>query len=689
MANHLADESSPYLQQHANNPVDWYPWCDEALNLARESETPILLSIGYSTCHWCHVMAHESFEDPTTAAVMNELFINIKVDREERPDLDKIYQTALQLINPQGGGWPLTMFLDPETLLPYFGGTYFPPEPRYQLPGFTDLLRRLREVYDKEREALNEQGDKLQATLDQMTPPVLDPSLEDVELLATARDQLAQQYDSQEGGFGKAPKFPMPNAILRLLNHWAMQRRAGQSDKDALDMVMISLTQMARGGIYDHLGGGFCRYATDAKWQVPHFEKMLYDNGLLLSLYSRALTLGPDALFSDAVIETIGWLQREMRAPEGGFYAALDADSEGEEGKFYVWRREQAKKVLSEDEYLLVETLYGLDKPANFENKWTLHRSDSWRSVVERLSLEDDNARALLTSAKQKLFQLREQRPRPGTDEKILAAWNGLLLCGLADAATQFQNSEWLELAQQTADFLRDQMWHDNILYATHQNGAAKYPGYLDDYANVLKGLVALLRAQWRAEDVTFARALADVLVAQFYDKDSGGFFFTSANSHAQAPLIYRPKPTLDDALPPGNGQAAQALMELGHLLGDSQYLDVANNTLRWARAVMEKIPAAHCGMLEALAQTVYPPEMVILRGPNELTAEWRQAVSGGYTPWRTVYEIPYDNVGITPDYLPKLVSADAQTQVTAFVCSGTQCSLPITELAELKTTLN
>lgn len=685
MANRLTQEPSPYLQQHANNPVNWQPWDEVALELAKQQQKPILLSIGYSTCHWCHVMAHESFEHAATAAVMNQHYINIKVDREERPDLDRVYQTALQLINPQGGGWPLTMFLDPDTLLPFYGGTYFPPEPRYQLPSFTDLLLRLNEAFQNQREEINQQGSTLHDTLGQMIPPIIEPELADSVLLKLARDQLGQQYDSQDGGFGQAPKFPMPNALSRILRHWAYNRREGGRDKDALDMVMISLTQMARGGIYDHLGGGFCRYATDRKWMVPHFEKMLYDNAQLLSLYSHALTLGPDALFEGAVENTISWLQREMRDEGGAFYAALDADSEGQEGKFYLWRREQVKKALAKDEYLLVETLYGLDKPANFDNKWNLHRYDSWRSVVERLSLHEADALTLLSSAKSKLLAIRDQRVRPATDHKILTAWNGLLVRGLADAARQFERPDWLLLGQQTTDFLAEQCWVDRQLYATYQQGAPKHVGYLDDYANLISGLLSLLESQWRDQDVVFARELADVLLDQFYDTENGGFYFTG---HNQTPLIHRPKPSMDDALPPGNGTAVQVMLRLGQLLGEVKYLDAATQTLRWARALMEKVPAAHCNLLHALEELVYPAELVILRGPLDDMRAWQKELVGGYMPWRAVYHIPYEGVHALPAYLPKLVDSQTQSRVTAYVCSGTECSLPITDLATLKETL-
>ena len=398
------------------------------------------------------------------------------------------------------------------------------------------------------------------------------------------------------------------------------------------------------------------------------------------------MTLGPDALFSEAIEDTIDWLAREMRHPEGGFYAALDADSEGVEGKFYVWRREQVKKLLDADEYLVFETLYGLDKPANFESQWNLHRYDSWRSVVSRLSLESETADALLASAKTKLLAERDQRIRPGTDDKILTAWNGLAIRGLADAGMQQKRDDWLNLAQGAADFLRNNCWDGERLYATWRAGTPRYAGYLDDYANVLDGLLTLVSARWREQDVQFAKQLADVLLTQFYDVENGGFYFTA---HDHEELIYRPKPTMDDALPPGNGTATTALMKLGHLLGETEYLDAAHNTLRWARAVMERLPAGHCTLLGALEDTLYLPEFVVLRGPTAEMQRWAAQLEGGFMPWRRLYAIPYEDTQTLPAYLPRLVSAEQQKQVTAYVCSGLQCSLPMTSLDELKAALN
>jgi uncharacterized protein YyaL (SSP411 family) len=679
MNNRLQDESSPYLRQHADNPVHWQPWDDAALTAAREQDKPILLSIGYSACHWCHVMAHESFEDSATAALMNDCFVNIKVDREERPDLDKVYQLAHQVLTQQGGGWPLTMFLDPHSLLPFFGGTYFPKSARAQIPGFTDLLGRINDAWQQQRDALGEQGEKLRDVFARLNESEAADQLADPAALADkAIEQLNGQYDASEGGFGTAPKFPMASTLAFLL-HQAVAKQ----NRQAMDMVMTTLTRMARGGIYDHLGGGFFRYATDRAWAIPHFEKMLYDNGQLLSLYADAVIVGPDELFANALRETAGWLAGDMASPEGAFYAARDADSEGQEGHFYLWRRDEIKKALSEDEYLIIETLYGIDKPANFENRWNLARRDAWRSVVERLSLERDQADTLLSGAKQKLLALRQQRIAPGLDDKVLTAWNAMTIKGLAKTSIALGETRWLEVAQRCADFLREQLFDGDTLYASWQ-GQARFPAYLDDYANLMEALLTLLSAEWRETDAAFVRQLADRAVARFQDPEHGGFFFT----HDRGELFHQPKPTMDDALPPGNGVIAQALIQLGHLFGENEYLEAAERALYWANGRMLQYPAGHCSMLGALEQYLEPAEQIIIRGPREQLDEWLELARGGFAPNRRCYGIPYDGVSTLPGYLPRLVSIEEQSRPVAYRCENFSCSLPIRSLDELKQTL-
>ncbi len=679
MTNRLQTETSPYLLQHADNPVHWQPWDEQALQQARELDKPILLSIGYSACHWCHVMAHESFADETTAAAMNEGFVNIKVDREERPDLDKVYQLAHQVLTQQTGGWPLTMFLDPHSLLPFFGGTYFPKIPRQQMPGFTDLLARVTDAWQEQRDELGEQSEKLAEVFAQINATDVASSLGDDQALAEqACTALAGQYDSAEGGFGSAPKFPMASTLSFLLRY-----AITNANREAMDMVMTTLTRMARGGIYDHLGGGFFRYATDRLWAIPHFEKMLYDNGQLLSLYADAVAVGPDALFTGALRDSAAWLLRDMRDPEGGFYAARDADSEGEEGKYYVWRREEIKRALNEDEYLLIETLYGLDKPANFASRWNLTRRDAWRSVVMRLSLSPEVAAATLADAQAKLLQLREQRPAPGLDNKVLTAWNAMVIKGLAKTSVALDEPEWLLAAQRCTDFLREQLFDGETLYATWQ-GQARFPAYLDDYANLLDALTVLLSISWRECDAAFATTLADMALQRFSDQENGGFYFTDSGDE----LFHRPKPTMDDATPPGNGVLADALIRLGHLFAEPKYLDAAEATLRWADARMQQYPAGHCTLLSALSDCNHPPEQIIVRGPEDQLADWLAVARDGYQPQRVSYGIPYEGNRTVPSYLPKLVSIEEQSSVVAFHCENFACSPPIRSLDALKAAL-
>ena len=684
MQNNLQQASSLYLKQHAQQPVHWQPWSDSTLAEAAAADRPIFLSIGYAGSHWCQIMSRESFNDAVTADVLNQHFCCIKVDREERPDLDKVYLSAMQLLTQHGGGWPLNLFLDPHTLLPFFAGTYFPAQTQNGQPGFADLLMRLFEAYDKKREELTSQADKLSNTLKQLSSPVLDPELTDAALISACRDGLAERFDSAEGGFGQSMKFAMPGSIDRLLNYWAFVRRDNGMDKDTLDMVMTTLTQIARGGVFDHIGGGFFRYAQDRQWRVPHFEKVLYDNAQLLSVYARAMKLGGDVLFADTLTTTLAWLTREMRDPHGGFYAGQDGASQGQRGRHYLWRREQAKKLLDEDAYLLIETLYTLDKPANVDNHWVLHRRDSYRSVIERLSMTQQSADALLSDAKERLFEERAKRTPPITDKKILSGWNGLLITGLCDAFDALGNEAWLHTAQEIADFLRTHCWDGEHLSVCWQDGQTSGPAYLDDYAAVLQGLLTLLSHRWRDTDALFAKALADTVVALFYDNDNGGFYFAGTDQPA---LIFNPKPSFDEALPPGNAVLTQALVQLGQLLGDTTYLDAATNTLRWARAAMERYPANHCGLISAL-QFDANALTVVLRGPLDEMTQWRDALISGYSPWLKIYCLPYDIGGPVPDYLPGLVSAATRAEVSAFVFADGQASQPISELTALKQAL-
>jgi uncharacterized protein YyaL (SSP411 family) len=671
--NKLAQETSPYLQQHAHNPVDWYPWGEAALEKAHAEDKPILLSIGYSACHWCHVMAHESFEDPATAQVMNELFVNIKVDREERPDLDKIYQTAHHLLTQRSGGWPLTMFLTPDGQTPFFGGTYFPCEERYGMPSFTNLMQRVEAFYHERRGEINTQNKSLIKALRSITQGA---GATAAQLNATpldgARQQLEENFDNKYGGFGAAPKFPHPTNIERLLRHWAATKITGKPDDKALDMVRRTLHAMAAGGIYDQLGGGFCRYSVDERWMIPHFEKMLYDNGPLLAPYADTWQASGDAAFKRIADETAQWVMREMQSPEGGYYSTLDADSEGEEGKFYVWTPEVVRRVLGDDKsYEIIAAYYGMDQPANFEGHWHLHIQQSVSDLAKAHGMTEEEVNETIKQARTALFKEREQRVRPGRDEKILTSWNGLMIKGMAVAGRALQRQEFIASAERALDFIKQTLWQDGRLLATYKEGKAHLTAYLDDYAFLADGVLELLQFRWRDGDLAFAIELAEAMLDHFEDKQAGGFFFT-ANDHES--LIYRPKPTSDEALPSGNGIAAFVLIRLGHLLGEQRYLDAAERTIRSAWNAVLQMPYAYNAILLALENLLYPGQSIVLRGEEDVIAKWQTCCQQHYAPRRYSIAIPsyvQDLPGALVEYSPK---GDA----VAYVCTGFQCQPPV-----------
>ncbi|GAB5605659.1 thioredoxin domain-containing protein [Sideroxyarcus sp. TK5] len=676
MHNHLIRETSPYLLQHAENPVDWHPWSPEALQLARAQDKPILLSIGYSACHWCHVMAHESFEDADVAAVMNEHFINIKVDREERPDLDQIYQNAHYLLARRSGGWPLTMFLSPDGT-PFYSGTYFPKQPRYGLPGFPQLLLQLAQAYKAQRKELAAQGEQLISALAAWQPkPGSDEMTLDASSLASAVQRLKQDCDRVNGGFGDAPKFLHP-AELDLL----MRQAKAHQDEDARHVALFTLQQMALGGLYDQLGGGFCRYSVDATWDIPHFEKMLYDNGLLLGLYSDAWLNSRDPLFARIVEQTAGWVMREMQSPLGGYYASLDADSDHEEGKFYVWQRNDIRNLLSEAEYAIVKPYYALDSTPNFEHHaWHLRVSRPLSAIAQSLQLDQTQATALLASAQAKLFAAREQRIRPGRDEKILGSWNGLMITGMAKAARVFGRDDWKISAQRAMDFVRATLWQEGKLYATHKDGKTHLNAYLDDHAFLLDAALESMQTEYRETDMQFAVQLAEALLARFEDVENGGFYFTS---HDHEALIQRNKSGQDNATPSGNGIAAQGLLRLAELTGDTRYRDAAERCLKLFYPLMQQAASQCCSLNTALGELLQPPSLLVLCGDEKETAAWRAAVSENYVPELMVIALRGDEQG-----LPEVLSKPKQTSTTAWLCRGTQCLPPITDLNALKAAL-
>jgi len=682
--NSLINETSPYLLQHANNPVDWYPWGDKALSRAREENKPILLSIGYSACHWCHVMAHESFEDEATANTMNEHFINIKVDREERPDLDKIYQTAQQLLTQRTGGWPLTMFLSPESHIPFFGGTYFPPTSRFGLPGFKDLLLRVYQYYQTEREAIEKQNHSLKETFEKMADVNKTPDdvIVDEEPLAIALQQLEQSFDKRHGGFGAAPKFPHPTNLELLLRSCVRNKNNDTLNNNALAMLDITLHKMAEGGIYDQLGGGFSRYSVDERWMIPHFEKMLYDNGPLLSLYCQSWQVTNDPFFKTVATETADWVMRDMQDERGGYYSTLDADSEGEEGKFYVWTREQIQSLLSDKEFELCSRYYGLNDPPNFEGKWHLRIVEDLGEVAEALSIKKNEAESLIYQIKLKLLAERNKRIWPGRDEKLLTSWNALMIKGMATAAVTFDREDYLKSATDALEFIRDAMWQNGRLVATYKDGKGHLNAYLDDYAFLIDAILVLLEGRWNNDWLNFAINLAEILIEYFEDKQEGGFFFTS---HDHEQLIQRSKPYMDDSVPAGNGIAAYALGRLGHLLGNNQYLTTTERVLRSSWSSIERFPSAHNALLLALEEFLSPPQSIIIRGNEKEMVEWRNICRENQNPFRTVLCIPSSE-----EALPELLAQrKPQAETVAYICSGHHCQAPVLQLDLLAENLN
>ncbi len=679
--NRLSNCKSPYLLQHAHNPVDWWPWCQEALTQAKQEDKLILLSIGYSACHWCHVMAHESFDDPATADVMNRYFINIKVDREQRPDLDKIYQTAHQMLNQRPGGWPLTMILTPDDQIPFFAGTYFPDTEKHGMPPFKDVLRRVDEFYRENPTQIREQNASLISALNSLTNTASSGDDLNSAPLDQARRQLEQQFDNEHAGFGKAPKFPHPTNLVRLLRHWNATQNTGNEDTRAKDILYISLQAMASGGLYDQLRGGFFRYSVDDVWMIPHFEKMLYDNGLLLGLYAMASKVFNDRSFERASIETADWIIEEMQSGEGGYYSTLDADSESEEGKFYVWEPEQVKSILNKQEYSLFAPLFGLDRKANFEGHWHLHRFSSVEALATENKISVNDATAHINRAKQKLLSARDTRVRPDRDDKILVAWNALMIKGMAQTGRLLREPKFITSAQRAGDFILEKMFVRGRLYANYKDDSADIMAYLDDYAFVLDALLELLSAQWQSKYLRFAINLAESLLEYFEDKELGGFYFT-AHDHEQ--LIQRPKPMSDEAIPAGNAIAAYALARLGHLLSEPRYINASERTIRNAWSSLSQTPYAHAAMLDALEEYLYPPHIIIIRGNQEQKTKWQDSVNSNFDTRTMCFYIDNNEQELNSAIADKAPAADNNI---AYLCSGRQC-FPATNSIEALLTL-
>ena len=678
--NRLQDESSPYLLQHADNPVDWQAWGEEAFRLARAQDKPVLLSIGYSACHWCHVMAHESFEDPATAAVMNALFVNIKVDREERPDVDDIYMGAVQAIAGQGG-WPLTAFLTPDGR-PFYGGTYYPKTPRFGMPSFTQLMHAIDDAWRNRREQLEEQADNLRQSLrrDVIATGAPDDSGLTREMLDAAADKLMQGMDRENGGFGDHPKFPNPISLEYLLRHHA---RTG--DEDALRLVTFTLRQMAEGGIYDQVGGGFARYSVDAHWLVPHFEKMLYDNAQLSRVYMHAWQITGDRFFRDIAEDIYDYILREMTAPGGGFYSATDADSEGEEGKFFVWKIAEVREALDPlgEEIpraleICIET-FGMSEGGNFEGSNILHLPRPLEDAALELGMPLADLESALGRIKQCLYEARSERIPPGLDDKVLCSWNGLMLASLAEAARVLDRLDYLSAAREAGDFLLNSMLRDDDrLYRTHKDGRSKLNAYLEDYANLIDGLQELYQSTFDERYFAAARKLADAALRHFR-ADDGGFFDTSDDHET---LIVRPRNLQDNVAPSGNGMMATQFLRFAAYTGDSRYDDAARTVLRKLSHVFPQVPQAFAQSLIAADSLVrgYAEVALVSELDTDQSEKILRALRAPYRPNLITAQSDGESMSLIP-LLEGRTAINGQT--TVYVCRDFACRLPVHSATE------
>jgi uncharacterized protein YyaL (SSP411 family) len=666
--NRLINESSPYLRQHAHNPVDWFPWGAEAFAAARREDKPILLSVGYSACHWCHVMERESFEDEQTARLMNERFVNVKVDREERPDVDHIYMNAVQALTGRGG-WPMTVFLTPDGK-PFYGGTYFPPEDRHGMPAFRRVLLAVDQAYRGKPEEVQKTVAQLMTAL--QSAEALQPAARPVDagLVRSAAAALARAYDESNGGIGHAPKFPN-EAVLELF----LRAHCSGGEARYLDMVLHTLQQMARGGIYDQLGGGFHRYSVDARWLVPHFEKMLYDNAQLVPLYLSAFQLTRDPFFASVARDTLEYVRREMRHPAGGFYSTQDADSEGEEGRFFLWDADEVRRLLGEDAAAIACRYWDVSDAGNFEHRNILHVTLEIDQLAKLLHRDAETVRQVLAAARRTLFAAREQRVKPGRDDKILTAWNALMISAFAKAAEALDDDGYLRVAIDGVRFIETHLQRGDRLLSTYQDGVAKLNGYLDDYAFSIAALLDVFEA---AQDRTFlerAGALANALLAHFWDADAGGFFFTSDDHET---LIVRSKPAFDGSIPSGNSVALRNLLRLYHYTQEATYLARAESMLRLFAGALQEHPFGFANMLCAVDFYVQRPREVVVVAPTGAdTGALLRRIREVYLPNRTLMVVDPAAEAALPPALRGKGMVDGKP--TVYVCHNMTCAPPAT----------
>ena len=673
--NRLADETSPYLLQHAGNPVDWHPWGKEALSLAETLDRPIFLSIGYSACHWCHVMERESFENETIAALMNERFVNIKVDREERPELDAIYMNYVQMTTGSGG-WPLTVFLTPAGV-PFFGGTYFPPGDHFGRPGFPRVLESAAAAFRERREDLERMAPEIVSRLrrsSELETPQGDLS---PALLEQAASQIDRGFDSRHGGFGSAPKFPQAMALGFLIRHHS---RTGS--QQSLEMVESTLQKMARGGLYDQLGGGFHRYSVDDRWLVPHFEKMLYDNALLAQVYLEAFQVTRSSFFRRVVTGILDFVLREMTHPEGGFYSALDADSEGEEGRFYVWSKEEVEQELGPEADVFCD-YYDVSGGGNFEGVNILHPRADLGKLAQRHGTSESSLEEVLSRSRRRLLEKRETRVRPGLDSKILTAWNGLMLRAFSSAGFVLGSSRYLEAAARNAEFLVRELIVENRLQRTWKDGRARLNGYLEDYAATIEGFLALFEASADRRWLELAEELMDQTIKLFWDDTSSSFFFTT---HDHEELIVRHKEYLDNATPSGNSTCCLNLQRLGYLLDRPRYLELATRQLEHLGLGFAKHPLAFSNWLQALDFHFGPVTEIVVLGGAGLEDPLVELLRDRFLPSRVIVRVSEETPLQELEQAVPLVRGKRRqgNTTTVYVCQDSVCTPPVTDAPDL-----
>ncbi len=657
--NKLVNEKSLYLLQHADNPVNWYPWTQEAFEIAKNNNKPIILSIGYSACHWCHVMAQESFEDSETAEIMNKYFVNIKVDKEERPDLDKVYQMSQTIITGKTGGWPLTIFMSPDKF-PFFAGTYFPNEQKYGLPSFKDVLKRVNEFYSSQQKDIKSQNMTISEIFQNLNKRNDYDEQINLELLDKTRLDLLNSIDKVHGGFGSAPKFPQSYSLLFLLN-------SNINNEESFQYVLHTLNRMCLSGIFDHLEGGFFRYSVDELWMIPHFEKMLYDNGPLISVLCKASKLTSNKLFLKRAVQTSDWIINKMQDKNGGIYSTIDADSEHVEGKYYVWDEKELKSSLDNDEFEFIKNSYFVDSRSNFEGKFHFHITKD----AEDFFLKNEKRIAVITK---KLLTIRNKRIPPNTDKKILVSWNALAIIGLLDTYKLTDDDRFLLAAKKCFDFIKQKLWDGTKLYACF-NEKPCFQAYLDDYAYLLKANLELLKIEWSSENLYFSNKLANILIKNFQNHETGGFYFTSID-HEE--LIYRPQTYMDESMPAGNSIAIEALSELGFLVGNQEYIDASEKTLISASNSVQRSNTAHASLLNASMNLLEFKKFVIIRCSHERIKEYRKEILN-------FEEIIFYFIDNEESDIPKsLIEKKPLGNFTAYICEGFKCLSPIRDFNDL-----